>query len=108
MTRRRLLLGLLAALVPLPVMVWLLWPHPSAITMENVAKIKSGMTLAEVEALLGGPARDDSKGPALAGVNLEGFELALKEAKEAKEWVSDEVRVKVWLDEKDRVSGFVF
>ncbi len=34
-----------------------LWPRPSAITAENTARIRDGMTLDEVEAILGGPAQ---------------------------------------------------
>ena len=57
-TRRRLMLfGLLAGLLALGAGGWLLWPRTSAITRENAAKIKAGMSLAEVEAILGGPAR---------------------------------------------------
>ena len=60
-TRRRLLLpSLLACLATLAVV---LWPR-TAITPENAAKIQAGMTLTEVEALLGGPARDEGMGVA--------------------------------------------
>jgi hypothetical protein len=63
MTRRHLLLfGLPVALVALGVWGWMLLPR-TAITPENAAKIKEGMTLAEVEAILGGPARDETTGP---------------------------------------------
>jgi hypothetical protein len=63
-TRRRvLMLAFPAAVVLLAVVVWLFWLQPpSAITRENAAKIKDGMRLAEVEAILGGPARDDRTG----------------------------------------------
>jgi SmpA / OmlA family len=63
MTRRRLLLlALPVALVLLGVSGWALWPRPSAITRENFKKIEPGMTLAEVEAILGGPARSETWG----------------------------------------------
>jgi outer membrane protein assembly factor BamE (lipoprotein component of BamABCDE complex) len=66
MTRRRLLLfALIAVAVVLAVGVWLLWPR-TAITRENAAKIQAGMTLAEVEAILGGPARDEMTGRVLS------------------------------------------
>jgi len=39
-----------------------LWPR-TPITRENVARIQPGMDLAEVEAILGGPARNDATGP---------------------------------------------
>ena len=61
-TRRRLLLfGLPAGLIALGVGAWMLWPH-TAITRENAAKIQVGMTLTAVEAILGGPARDEMTG----------------------------------------------
>jgi len=42
-----------------------LWP-PTAITPENAAKIEKGMTLTDVETILGGPARDESAGAVIA------------------------------------------
>ena len=60
MTRRRvLLLGSVASFVGLVAGVWAILPRPSAINRENAAKIKEGMTLAEVEAILGGRARNE-------------------------------------------------
>jgi hypothetical protein len=60
MTRRRvLLLGSVAVVVALVVGWWAV-PRPSAINPENAAKINEGMTLAEVEAILGGPPLDES------------------------------------------------
>jgi hypothetical protein len=62
---RRLLiaLGLCAcALLTSAVVAWLLWPT-TAITRENATKITTDMTLAEVEGILGGPARNESTGP---------------------------------------------
>ena len=63
MTRHRLLLiGLPGAFVVLGVGAWVLWPR-TAITRENAAKIVKGMTLGEVEALLGGPERIETTAP---------------------------------------------
>jgi hypothetical protein len=64
MTRRtrRLLLFVVPAAVLVLGLAWLRWPR-TAITRENASKIAEGMTLAEVEAILGGPVRDDSTGP---------------------------------------------
>lgn len=63
MCRRRLLLfAPPTALLLLGIGVWALWPR-TAITRENAAKVQAGMTCAEVEQILGGPARDDSTGP---------------------------------------------
>jgi hypothetical protein len=70
MTRRRLLLfALPAALVLLGACAWVVWPCAS-ITQENAERIQSGMTLAEVEVILGGPARQDTTGP----VSPDGFD----------------------------------
>jgi hypothetical protein len=43
------------------VVACMLWPR-TAITVGNAAKVHRCMTLAEVEAFLGGPARDESSG----------------------------------------------
>ena len=52
MTRRNLLLfGLFVGAIVLG--TYLLWPKPSAFTEENYGKIRVGMTLDEVEAILG-------------------------------------------------------
>ena len=62
-TRRRLLLfGMLAIATVFAVAVWMLWPRPG-ITRANAMRIEVGMTRADVEAVLGGPARDESVGP---------------------------------------------
>jgi hypothetical protein len=64
MTRRRLLLiTMVTTLVVLGAGIWLLWPRPSAISPENRAKIEKGMTLADVEEILGGSARNESNMP---------------------------------------------
>src|SRR5262245_11545526 len=63
--RRMVVVGLLAALGALGLTLWLLWPR-TAITLENAARIESGMTRAQVEAILGGPARDEAGGPLVA------------------------------------------
>jgi outer membrane protein assembly factor BamE (lipoprotein component of BamABCDE complex) len=59
--RRRLLLALaLLTCVLAGGVAWLLLARETAITRENAAKIENGMTQAEVEAILGGPARNDA------------------------------------------------
>jgi hypothetical protein len=62
--RRRLfiVLGLLACLLLAGCVAWLLWPR-TAITRENAVLIRQGMTVPEVEAILVGPARDETTGP---------------------------------------------
>ena len=60
--RLRWLLGLtLLAVAGTAVFAYLLYPR-SAINRENFEKIREGMTLAEVEAILGGEQRDESTG----------------------------------------------
>jgi len=66
-----LLLGSAAVVVVgLAIGVWTLWPR-TAITEENAAKLRPGMTLAEVEAILGGPARIETTGPTRAEVDMD-------------------------------------
>jgi hypothetical protein len=67
MTRKRWALLLMLVACAGVVGVWLLWPRSSVINAENAAKIHAGMTRTEVEALLGGPARDDRSGPGISG-----------------------------------------
>jgi hypothetical protein len=93
-TRRLLPLVLLVATVPLAVAAWLLWP-PTAITPKNAERIRPGMTLAEVEAILGGPARDEApKQPPLVNI---------QSVRPDREWNSDQVSVCVFLDAAGRV-----
>jgi hypothetical protein len=68
--RRRyvLLLTLPTVAAALAVGVWLLWPR-TVITRENAAKIQARMTLPEVEAILDGPARDETTAPVTADLD---------------------------------------
>jgi hypothetical protein len=56
MRGRKLLVVVLAVLVAVGAFV--LWPRPDRITRENCERIREGMSLAEVEAILGGPPGD--------------------------------------------------
>jgi hypothetical protein len=74
--RRLLVLAVLGAAVALAGGAWLLWPRPAittAITLENAAKIQQGMTLAEVEAILGGPPRNETEAVGIVVNFPEGF-----------------------------------
>jgi hypothetical protein len=68
MSKRKRLVGVvvLVSLGALGLTVWLHWPR-TAINERSAGKLKNwiaiDMTLAEVEAFLGGPARDESTGP---------------------------------------------
>ena len=107
MTRRRLLFfGLLATLTGLGVGGWLLWPR-TAITRENARRIQVGMTLAAVELILGGAARDDSTGP----VEMESSEIVelapisdLDLDGGRHDWKSDHVLVEVVFDRNRQVA----
>lgn len=114
--RRRLLLALFAVVMLLVLGVWLHWTKPfSAITRENAAKIKDGMTLAEVEAILGGPPRDETTGPVIreeppefAPPDARGrsFRITIVNLRQHLEWHSDQVRIWVHFDSHGRVTDF--
>ena len=106
MTRRRLLLfGVPLALVAIGVSGWLLYPT-TAITRENAAKIQDGMTRRQVEAILGGPPRDETTGPILPeDDSLDGWGLFMlmmepkkhpTTARQPCYWFSDHVTVMVY------------
>jgi hypothetical protein len=114
--RRRLLLLGLTTLTVLALCACLLRPR-TAITRENAERIRAGMTIAEVEALLGGPPRDDSTGPVVAEVDpehgiLEEKRLTFYTARWTPErpnvivqWQSDEVNISVAFTAEGRVDG---
>ena len=91
--------------------VWLLWPR-TAITRENAAKIREGMTFAEVADILGEPPRDDGVG-LIAVQRRDGSEgtiprselIGILDQLEAKSWLSDEVLVWITLDHAGRVTS---
>ena len=110
-TRRMLQFGLLAGMtVAVSLGVWLLWPR-TAITRENAAKIRPGMTLAEAETILGGPMRDESTGtleddsPAMVVGRLLIWKWTPSQAKGGgiNEWRSDYVSISVVLDPDGRI-----
>jgi hypothetical protein len=105
MRKRLLLFGSLATLVVL-VALWLLWPR-TAITRENGHRIQVGMTLAEVETMLGGAARDDATGP----VEIEANGIVILEPVSDLDldggrhgWKSDHVLVEVVFDRNSHVA----
>jgi hypothetical protein len=112
-TPRLLLFGLTAAVLAIMLAAWALWPR-TAITRENADKIRMGMTLAEVEAILGGPARDESTA-SLTDDNLDMELVGIPEilfdatcdgemvpASNRKLWISDSVVVRVCFDAEGR------
>lgn len=93
MTRRSLLLfGQSAAIAVLAVCALLLPPRSSAINRENAEKITNGMTVREIEAILGGAARDDSTGPVEPAVMLWTRGKRMR-------WLSDSVSVSVYVED---------
>ena len=81
MTRKRCALVLMLASCAGVFGFWMLNPR-TAITRENVARIKEGMTLAEIEAILGGPARKEAAGPLVPDLILDGDTKSNRETAE--------------------------
>jgi hypothetical protein len=108
-TRRRLLLfGLLAGLLVLGVGGWLFWPR-SAITRENAAKIEPGMTVADVEAIFGGPSRDETTGPITADApdGDDGSNVTMTKWWIDPEWRSEDgLRTLAWQSDRVRVQVY--
>ena len=114
-TRRCSLLFAPPVIAVLVAGAWLIWPR-TAITRENAAKLHVGMTLEEVETILGGPARDESTGPCELDVSV--FKHAEKEKvtgeaplektqnrpSRGRRWLSD--RVAIWVREAEDDQGW--
>jgi hypothetical protein len=102
------LFGSVAVVAALGFVVWVLQPPrapQSAINSENAAKIKEGMTLAEVESILGGPPRFAPTGP--ISYDLTGIPGVRPISPAMREWTSDEVVVIVWIGADDLVQRCV-
>jgi hypothetical protein len=105
---RRLLLLALPAVLALGLVAWLLWPRTAitTITEQNAEKIREGMTVAEVEAILGGPGRSESPGrflPAMSNEQFREIAIRFRPAEPHSEWQSNQVRVLVRFDPEGRV-----
>jgi hypothetical protein len=99
--RRLLMLALPAGLVVLAVAAGWFWPR-AAITRESAAKIEVGMTRAEVETILGGPADPRGEDSTLwpDDVIPAGSRLIVGPF-----WVGDDVLVVVAFDRTGRVQA---
>jgi hypothetical protein len=75
------------------------------ITAESIGKIRSGITLPEVEELLGAPPRNYSRGMAQAIIPYSGE--APWRAHPARNWVADDVSLLVYFDEEGRSSNHI-
>jgi hypothetical protein len=93
--RSRLLFVLLAGCGVFGMLAaWLLWPR-TEITRENAAKIQHGMTLADVELILGGPPRSEGNS---------GVFLAMS-GPAPMDWESHDVLIQIWFGTDGRVIG---
>jgi len=104
MSRRRLLLvAIPAVLILVGAGAWVLWPRPG-ITRANAAQVVEGMTLAEVEAIMGGSPRDESTGPLCvdepADPTWDGTGIC---AANRPTWTSNQVLVEIDLDANRQV-----
>jgi hypothetical protein len=97
-----LLLGSIVIVAALAGATWLVWRRPSAINVESAARIREVMTLAEVEAILGGPARDDRSEPS----SIRPGSL-LSHDGERNRWMSDVCTITVYFEQDGRVGAFV-
>jgi hypothetical protein len=106
--RRRLLLGVLGAvaLVACGLFAWLLLPRPG-VTRANYERIQEGMTLPEVEGILGGLPGNYSRFPdneaSLWALDWADPELSLHYFRGREAWVGDELAVAVWFNDQGRV-----
>ena len=105
---RHLLLLALPAVLALGLVAWLLWPRTdiTAITEENAEKIREGITVAEIEAILGGSGRSESTGrflPAMSNEQFREIAIRFRPAEPHSEWQSNQVRVLVRFDPEGRV-----
>jgi hypothetical protein len=87
--RRLPLLALSAAIVLAGVGCWLVWTR-TAITTENAAKIRNGMTRAEVEQILGGPPRAEGGWPPIVIMGPK-----------AECWSTPHLLIRVWFFHQD-------
>ncbi len=95
---QRVVAGGLATLLAAGAFV--LWPWPNRITRENCVRIHAGMTLAEVEAILGPPG-DYTTGPTdPVGMTAEDW----PSGGEAKLWMSNEGWILLAFDQKGNVA----
>jgi hypothetical protein len=106
--RRRLpLVGLGAvALLAGGLFAWLGLPRPG-VTRANYERIQEGMTLPEVESILGGPPGNYSRLPdneaGLWAIDFADPELGPQYFRGREAWVGGELAVAVWLNDQGRV-----
>jgi outer membrane protein assembly factor BamE (lipoprotein component of BamABCDE complex) len=85
--------------------VWFLMAPRSSITQANADKIQEGMTLEEVETILGGPARDEATElTAFHAIDIRSNTVVTNPPRD---WVTDRVVVRVRFDPLGRVGDVV-
>jgi hypothetical protein len=95
--RKRLLVVL--ALAALGVAgTWVLWPRPPRVTRARFDRIQPGMTLADVQAIVGGPPADYRSGPTTLGVGSREILAGAARPAEVRTWKTDEATVVVSFD----------
>jgi hypothetical protein len=114
-TKRKLLVLLGVIMVTAVVIAYTVRSARSAINAENAAKIEIGIDLATVEALLGGPARDESTGrltttdktqddaEGVFVVKTWRLYMSAGMSQRAQNWSSDEIIVFVEINDVGRV-----
>lgn len=104
--RRRFVVYCLPATVAFLVGLWVTWPR-SAITKDNADRLRNGMTLEQVEAVLGGHARDETSGRVVQdlpdGSEAPVFHSTLNAIPGIRHWVSDRWMIRVDFDLDDHV-----
>jgi hypothetical protein len=91
---RKLLIGLLAVgLVLFGAVFALLRPRPCPVNRAAYERIEEGMTLADVEAILGGPPGDYQTRPSVHYPHIGALEVCPEES-----WEGDELPVQVYFD----------
>ena len=114
-TRRRLLVAFVACVAFGFVGVYMVW-RPTAITWESFYGIRVGMTLEQVEAILGGPERDDGDGQwefdvlfdqhvAVMGADGVPGKAGPLWDSPAHKWAADQVIIRLWFDPEGRVTA---
>jgi hypothetical protein len=79
-------------------------PADSVITRENYGRLNPGMTLDEIEEILGGPARDEASGPTTYTARpFIGGSIHWYIGDVSKDWIADTLVIRVGLDDNGRV-----
>jgi hypothetical protein len=111
MRSRKLRWALTAGLVALAgVAAFALWPRPNRVTRENCARIRQGMTRAEVDALLGPPG-DYRTGPVdydrgLVPLKIAPITMPWETSDDDDRWAGDSAYLAVRFDPEGRVGSW--